>query len=161
MGRAYSFTLRPLYSRWKSKRYSQDRIMGGPQSGSGRCEEEKNSLAWIELRLLVHPARRLVSISTELVRLRHSITEIKPERTKLLMKELITPTNSSGINGINFVSYTVFKVASASDQASCVNVLMWSELNWSGYDVTSKVKASAPLQRCCGSFLKAVTSKSR
>jgi hypothetical protein len=38
-----SFTIRPLYSRGKSRRYALDRRLGGSQSQSGRGEEEKNS----------------------------------------------------------------------------------------------------------------------
>jgi hypothetical protein len=35
------FTRRPLYSRGRSLRYPLDRRLGGPQSRSGRCGEEK------------------------------------------------------------------------------------------------------------------------
>jgi hypothetical protein len=38
-----SFTLRPLYPQGKSPRYPLDRRLGGLQSRSGRCSEEKNS----------------------------------------------------------------------------------------------------------------------
>jgi hypothetical protein len=40
--RAVSFTPLPLYSLGKSPRYPLDRRLGGPQSRSGRCGEEKN-----------------------------------------------------------------------------------------------------------------------
>jgi hypothetical protein len=39
-----SFKLRPLYCRGKSPRYPLDRRLGGPQSRSGRCGEDKNLL---------------------------------------------------------------------------------------------------------------------
>jgi hypothetical protein len=38
-----SFTPRPLYPQGKSPRYPLARRLGGPQSRSGRCDEEKNS----------------------------------------------------------------------------------------------------------------------
>jgi hypothetical protein len=37
-----SFTLLPLYSRGNRPRHPLDRKLGGPQSRSGRCEEDKN-----------------------------------------------------------------------------------------------------------------------
>jgi hypothetical protein len=41
-GWVVSFTPLPLYPRGKSPRYPLDRKLGGPQSRSGRCGEEKN-----------------------------------------------------------------------------------------------------------------------
>jgi hypothetical protein len=38
-----SFTHRPLCLQVKSPRYPLDRKLGGPQSRSGRCGDEKNS----------------------------------------------------------------------------------------------------------------------
>jgi hypothetical protein len=40
---AVSFTTRPPYSEGKSPLYPLDRRLGGAQSQSGRCGEEKNS----------------------------------------------------------------------------------------------------------------------
>jgi hypothetical protein len=40
--RVVSFTPRPLYPRGKSRQYLLDRRLGGSQSRSGRCGEEKN-----------------------------------------------------------------------------------------------------------------------
>jgi hypothetical protein len=39
-----SFTPRPLYPKGKSPWYPLDRRLGGPQSRSGRCGEEKKSI---------------------------------------------------------------------------------------------------------------------
>jgi hypothetical protein len=40
-----SFTLRPLYSRWKSPRFTVDRRLGGSRAGrSGRGDKEKITL---------------------------------------------------------------------------------------------------------------------
>jgi hypothetical protein len=38
-----SFMPRPLYVQWKGPFYPLDRSLGGPQSWSGRGDEEKNS----------------------------------------------------------------------------------------------------------------------
>jgi hypothetical protein len=66
-----SFTLLSLYPRGNSSRYALYRRLGGPQSRSGLCGEEKNvlSLPGIEPRLLSRPACSLVAIPTELARL--------------------------------------------------------------------------------------------
>jgi hypothetical protein len=54
-----SFTPRPLYPQGKSTWYSLDRMLGGPQSRSGRDGEEKNSQPspGIEPWNLDHPGR--------------------------------------------------------------------------------------------------------
>jgi hypothetical protein len=41
---AVGFTPRQLFPREKSSRYALDRRLGGPQSPSGRCGEERNLL---------------------------------------------------------------------------------------------------------------------
>jgi hypothetical protein len=53
-----NFTLRLLHSRWKRSRYPLDISLGGPQSLSGGCEDDKNLLAQsvIKPRFLGHPA---------------------------------------------------------------------------------------------------------
>jgi len=38
-----SFTTLPIYFQGKVPYYPLDRTLGGPQSRSGRCSEEKNS----------------------------------------------------------------------------------------------------------------------
>jgi hypothetical protein len=63
-----SFTLRPLYPQGKSSCYSLDKRLGGPQSRSGRCGEEKNSqpLPGLEHRIIQPVAQ---CYTTELSRL--------------------------------------------------------------------------------------------
>jgi hypothetical protein len=60
-----SVTSWPIYPRGKNHRYPLDRRLGGPQSRSGRCEEEKN-LAPIGNQT---PAVQPVAIATEPSRL--------------------------------------------------------------------------------------------
>jgi hypothetical protein len=56
--RVVSFTTRPLNPMEKSPRYPLDRRLGGPQSRSGQCGEEKIfTLSGLELRPLSRPAR--------------------------------------------------------------------------------------------------------
>jgi hypothetical protein len=51
-----SFTPRPLYHQGKSPWYPLDRRLGGPQSRSGRGDEEKNSQPLSRLELpIIHP----------------------------------------------------------------------------------------------------------
>jgi hypothetical protein len=52
-----SYTPRPLYPRGKSPRHPLDRRLGGPQSRSGRCGEERNQCLYRESKL-GRPARR-------------------------------------------------------------------------------------------------------
>jgi hypothetical protein len=63
--RVVSFTTQPLYSQGKSPWYPLDRRLGGPQSRSGCCGEEKNSQPppGIEPRC---SSQQPVSIPTEL-----------------------------------------------------------------------------------------------
>jgi hypothetical protein len=63
-----SFMLRPLYHQGKSHWYPLDRSLGGPQSRSGPCGEEKNSqpLRGIEPPIIQPVAQRH---NTELSRL--------------------------------------------------------------------------------------------
>jgi hypothetical protein len=68
-----SFTSRPFYPRGKNQLYPLDKRLGGPQSRSGHCGEEKNiTLPGIE------PGRSIsqqVAIPTELSRLPVSLVE--------------------------------------------------------------------------------------
>jgi hypothetical protein len=63
-----SFTLLPLYPWGNSLQYPLYWKLGGPQSQSGHCEEEKNllPLQGVKSQLLGHPAHILVTIPTEL-----------------------------------------------------------------------------------------------
>jgi hypothetical protein len=83
-GWVVSFTPRPFYPREKSPRYPLETRLGGPQSRSGRCGEEKN-LASAGNRT---PAVQPVPILTELSRLLHT-KEIEDNR-KLFMLEFST-----------------------------------------------------------------------
>jgi hypothetical protein len=69
-----SFTHRPLYSQGKSPWYSLDRRLGGPQSRSGRGDEEKNSqpLVGLELPIIQHVTKRYTA---ELCRPYHCYAE--------------------------------------------------------------------------------------
>jgi hypothetical protein len=54
-----SFTPLPLYTRGKSLRYPLDGRLGGPQSQSGRCREEKNLFPLLGIEPpAVHPVSR-------------------------------------------------------------------------------------------------------
>jgi hypothetical protein len=65
-----SFTPRPLYPRGKSSLFPLDRRLGGPQSQSGCCGEEKNSHHCPHRKLKDgRPVRRLVTTLPELPRL--------------------------------------------------------------------------------------------
>jgi hypothetical protein len=55
----------PLYNRWSSIRYPLDRMLGGPQSRSGRCGEEENlALPWMHLFLDVFKGYIKISLLT-------------------------------------------------------------------------------------------------
>jgi hypothetical protein len=68
----FNLTLRPLYPQGKSPWYPLDRRLGGPQSRSGRGGEEKNSQPSPEIEPYNagRPARSLVTIQTELLRIK-------------------------------------------------------------------------------------------
>ena len=63
-----SFTLQQLLSLEESPQYPLNRRLGGPQTQSPRFGKEKNPLPLpgFERRFVVHPARLVVTISTEL-----------------------------------------------------------------------------------------------
>jgi hypothetical protein len=65
-----SFTPRPLFSRSQNPRYPLDRRLGGPQSRSGRGDEERKSHNYPRRESNPdRPARSIVSVLTELFRL--------------------------------------------------------------------------------------------
>ena len=63
-----SFNPRLLYPRGKSPWYILNRWLGGPRSCCGRFAEEKNLWPGFEPWHFGHPARRIVTLSTELSR---------------------------------------------------------------------------------------------
>jgi hypothetical protein len=70
-----TFTPRPLYARGNCLRYQLDRRLGWARALPGRCVEEKHTCPYRKSNP-GRPARRIVTILTELPRLRTYITSL-------------------------------------------------------------------------------------